>query len=69
MTYKVVSMFLLGFLMVNVSVVNADSEKEKAAISEALKWLSVVDEGKYEESWKDAAEYFKVDKGFECLHP
>jgi len=39
--------------------VAAESEKEKAAVSAAKKWLSMVDEGKYAESWKEAAEYFK----------
>ena len=37
----------------------AESEKEKVAVSAAKKWLSMVDEGKYAESWKEAAEYFK----------
>lgn len=37
----------------------AESEKEKAAVSAAKKWLSLVDEGKYAESWKETAEYFR----------
>ena len=36
-----------------------DSEKEKAAVSAAVKWLNMVDEGKYSDSWKEAAEYFR----------
>jgi len=59
MIYKIAYIVLLGVLLVSVSIVNADSAMEKAAISEALKWLNEVDEGKYEESWNDAAEYFK----------
>lgn len=37
----------------------ADSEKEKAAITAAEAWLSLVDTGKYSESWKEAAKFFK----------
>ncbi len=37
----------------------ANAEKEKAAVSAAEKWLALVDAGKYSESWKGAAEYFK----------
>jgi hypothetical protein len=37
----------------------AESGKEEAAVSAAQKWLSLVDEGKYKESWKEAAEYFR----------
>ena len=33
--------------------------KEKVAVSAAEQWLGVVDEGKYDESWKEAAEYFR----------
>lgn len=59
MFYKISIIVLFGILMVSVSIVKADSEMEKTAISEALKWLTEVDEGKYEESWNDAAENFK----------
>jgi len=37
----------------------AESGKEEAAVSATQKWLSLVDDGKYLESWKEAAEYFK----------
>ncbi len=32
---------------------------EKAAVKAADEWLALVDEGKYAESWKAAAEYFR----------
>ena len=35
------------------------SENEKVAVAGAEKWLCLVDEGKYAESWKEAAEYFR----------
>jgi len=52
---------LLGlFLLLSVGVVAAgDSDKEKAAVVAAEEWLTMVDHGKYVESWKEAAQYFK----------
>lgn len=35
------------------------SEKEKAAVAAAEKWLSLVDSGTYSQSWKEASEYFR----------
>jgi hypothetical protein len=35
------------------------SHDEKAAVVSAEKWLTVVDKGKYADSWQDAAAYFK----------
>jgi len=47
-------------LFLSVSVVIAqDSGKEQAAVAAAKKWLTMVDQGKYEASWKEAAQYFK----------
>ena len=47
-------------LILSVVTVNAASfEKGKAAESSAEKWLRMIDEGKYAESWKDAAELFR----------
>lgn len=42
----------LGFLM-------AGQDKEKAAVNASKAWLRLVDEGKYPESWDQAAQYFK----------
>ena len=52
---------LLGlFLLLSVGVVAAgDSDKEKAAVAAAEEWLTMVDHGKYVESWNEAAQYFK----------
>jgi len=41
-------------------VTGDNAGKEKAAVAVAEKWLVLVDEGKYAESWKEAAEYFKA---------
>jgi len=37
----------------------ANLEKEKVAITAAKKWLALTDAGKYSDSWKEAAEYFR----------
>jgi hypothetical protein len=52
---------LLGlFLLLSVGVFAAgDSEKEKAAVAAAEEWITMVDDGKYVESWKEAAQHFK----------
>jgi len=36
-----------------------DSEKEKAAVAAAETWLSLVDAGKYDQSWDVAAGFFR----------
>ncbi len=46
------------FLWTGLSVAQ-NSEQEKAAVTAAEAWLSLVDSGQYEQSWTDAAEYFR----------
>lgn len=50
---------VIGIVLIAGLAAAADSEKEKAAVTAAEKWVALVDEGKYAESWKEAAEYFK----------
>ena len=59
MVRKFICLVLLGMMLVAVPGVASNSEAEKAAISAAQKWLAVVDEGKYAESWNEASEFFK----------
>jgi hypothetical protein len=56
---RIVYLVVVGVMLIAANGVAAESEKEKAAVSAAKRWLSMVDEGKYVESWKEAAEYFK----------
>lgn len=37
----------------------ASQDKENAAVNASKAWLKLVDEGKYPESWDEAAQYFK----------
>ena len=51
---------LTVFVVLSASTVMAQvADKEKIAVAAAEKWLIVIDGGRYAESWKEAAEYFK----------
>ena len=59
MVRNIMSLLAL-FLLLSVGVVDAgDLEKKKAAVVAAEEWLTMVDDGKYVESWNEAAQYFK----------
>ena len=60
MFHRIACIIFSGILLISVSSVKAESEKQEVAISGALNWLTLVDEAKYEDSWNDAAEYFKT---------
>jgi len=51
---------IIILLVISVGLVYAgSSEKEKAAVLSAEKWLAMVDAEKYAESWKEAAGLFR----------
>jgi hypothetical protein len=55
-----IAFLLILSLFLPVSLVEAHNrEKEKAAVAAAEQWLLWVDAGKYDQSWKEAAKYFK----------
>ena len=58
MLRRIVFFVVIG-LILGTNVMANESEKEKAAITSAQKWLSIVDEGKYIESWKASSDNFK----------
>ena len=59
-TKRSVSVILIClFLAVCAKILPADEASEKAAQAAASEWLSLVDQGKYAESWETAAAYFK----------
>jgi hypothetical protein len=48
------------FVILAVDMTSAgQGGKEETAIAAAEDWLKLVDDGKFAESWKEAAEYFK----------
>ena len=59
MMRRIVSVVAVCVIATAVSGIAAETEKEKAAVTVAEKWVALVDGGKYAESWKEAAEYFK----------
>ena len=56
---KVACLLTLSFVLAAVTGVAEDSDKEKATVASAEKWLGLVDGGKYGESWKEAAGFFR----------
>ena len=59
MVRRFACLIFVGIMAIAVSGMTADSGKEKAAGSAAVKWLAAVDEGRYADSWNEAAKYFK----------
>jgi hypothetical protein len=57
-TGMVLSLVILSILF-SVSPLQANEVAEKAAVTAAGAWLSLVDEGNYAESWNQAAGLFK----------
>lgn len=47
------------WLVLGTAALADGPEREAAAIASARAWLSLVDEGKYAQSWKDASGYFR----------
>ena len=59
MVRKIACLIIVGMILVVVSGAVADSDKEKVAESVALKWLNVVDDGRYADSWSETAIFFR----------
>jgi hypothetical protein len=55
-----VSVFFLVFCSGAVSPVFADAKAEQAAVSVAGAWLNLVDQGRYGDSWQQAASLFQT---------
>lgn len=60
MIRKILCFVVIGIFLGVTAVVADSSGREKAAIASAEKWLKLVDQGKYIESWKESADYFKL---------
>jgi hypothetical protein len=59
MMRKIVGLLVIGLIFTVTAAVDGSPEKEKAAVASAEKWLNLVDQGKYAESWKEAATLFR----------
>jgi hypothetical protein len=56
---RIFGLFLCLLVIFSHSAFADNSGKEKAAVISSQKWLSLIDEGKYPESWKEASEFFR----------
>ena len=59
MQSRIIYLLVLSLSLCGLFTVVQGAEKETVAVAEAEQWLSLVDAGKYEQSWKEAAEYFR----------
>ncbi len=59
MIRKIAFLAVMGLMFATSSVLPDDSTKETAAIHSAEKWLAIVDDENYAESWSQASELFK----------
>lgn len=59
MIRRIVCFVVIGLILSSATVMAEKSDREKAAIAAAEKWLTIVDKGKYAESWNESSEYFK----------
>jgi len=59
MVRTMASLVAVALALSVITAIAQDSDKEKKAVSAAEKWLSMVDKGKYSDSWQGAAEYLR----------
>ena len=56
---KMACFIILGLILAPLAARAEDSAKQKAGETAAERWLGIVDEGNYGESWKEAATLFR----------
>ena len=59
MIHKIACLVVIVLFFAVITSVEGSSEKEEAAVASAEKWLNLVDQGKYAQSWKEAATFFR----------
>jgi Protein of unknown function (DUF4019) len=59
MIRKIAFLVVMMLLIVATPLMADEYEKKEAAIASADKWLKMVDEGKFIESWKESSVYFR----------
>ncbi len=62
--WRIQPKFIVGFALLlsflgNCPTITAQQKPEQLAQQSAESWLALVDAGKYDESWEEAAQYFK----------
>lgn len=59
MIRRMACLLVVTIILVPAAALAQTSNREKAAVASAEKWLGLVDKEKYAESWKEAATYFR----------
>ena len=59
MIRKIAWLVSVGLMLVVGVAVAQETDKEKAAVVAAEKWLGTIDDGQYAGSWQEAAAYFR----------
>ncbi len=59
MIQRIISVVFVGLILFSGTAMASNPEKEEAAALAAKQWLATVDAGKYAESWKESAEFFR----------
>ncbi|MEJ2655750.1 MAG: DUF4019 domain-containing protein [Desulfobacterales bacterium] len=59
MIRTIASLITIGLIFSAITAFPSDSKKEAAALFAANKWLALIDNEKYAESWKEASELFR----------
>lgn len=59
MSPKIACLVVIVVIFSVAAAVAGNSEKEAAAVLSAEQWLGMIDEGKYAQSWNEAAELFR----------
>ena len=59
MIRKIAWLVVIGMMFSSAAVSASDSKKLASALFAAKKWLALVDNEKYAESWKEAADLFR----------
>lgn len=59
MSPKIACVVVIVMMLSVAAAVAGNSAKETSAVFSAEQWLGMIDEGKYAQSWKEAAELFR----------
>lgn len=59
--WLIIFFVLISLYFIGIShILQADQSAEESALASAQKWLTLIDKGKYSESWDQAAQFFKA---------
>lgn len=56
---RIFRLAIIGLILGATIAMANETEKKQTAIASAEKWLAIVDNGSYSESWQKASEFFK----------